>query len=327
MHYALPRLEFSQDRYYQSTSSSVVVDALGDFDVYFFYKRDKLPDFQAVSIDPGTEYAMPGETYNASATFKLKEEGYFWPHEGDIKITHNDTTVLEEKNVIFQLGETKSYDFTWTGTEDDSKICIEIWPSIPTISQPRPGEKLEDAYPDDNKLCIDVENGEVTLTVLTDPNISSVGTTTPEPGIYKVERDSTIPLMATPNNNWEFVRWKGDISSTNPDTSVTMDESKIVIAEFARKQFKLTIEARPPEGGTTNPGVGTHYVDAGSTVTIRAYPGSDYEFISWGGDGTGTSPTTSVYMNSNKHVIAYFQMEDPPPQSDPKGLGNPILVE
>lgn len=154
-----------------------------------------------------------------------------------------------------------------------------------------------------------------------------MGTTDPAPGIYKVKRDSKIPLKATPNSNWKFVRWKGDISTINPSTSVIMDESKVVIAEFARKQFRLTIEARPPEGGTTSPPPGVYYIDTGTTVKISAFPAPKYEFIKWGGDAFGSNYTTYVYMNEDKHVIAFFELTEPYPDPKPRGLGNPIIVE
>lgn len=327
-YYGLRRLNVREQAYLPASTGVRIIDALGDTDIFFYYERNVLPDFEVVSLDPGTVYSSPDQDHKGKATFRLKEDNYFWPHEADIYIKHNDEIIFELKNEVFDPGQVKTFEFTWTGLEDeDSTLCAEIWPSIPTISQPRPGEELEDADPKDNEICIEVLTGVLTLTVLKDPDLVAVGTTEPPPGIYKVPRGSRVYLKATPNPNWKFVRWKGDISTTNPNTSVFMDKSKVVIAEFARKQFKLVIEAKPPVGGTTNPAPGIYYIDAGVLVNINAYPFVNYEFIKWEGDATGTNPTTQVRMNRDKHVIAIFEMNTPPPTPEPKGLGNPIIVD
>ena len=326
--YAYPKLDNLDFIHLLDASESRFVYPLGDFNIYFYYEKDAKPDFQAVSLEPGTEYSHPDKVHKGKATFMLKEEGYYWPHEADIFIKHNDEIIFEKRNVPFELGETKTYEFEWSGIElQDSELSAEIWPSIPTKAVPKPGETLEDAYPEDNVIKITVESGQVTLTVRKDPNLILVGTTDPEPGVYIVDRGTEVRLEAIPNNNWEFVRWKDDIDTTDRITSVIMDRSKVVTAEFARKQFKLTIEVRPPLGGTTEPWPGVHYVDAGSTVRIEAFPAENYRFIRWDGDASGTNLTTWVYMNRDKHVIAIFDSGPPQPPPDPKGLGNPILVE
>lgn len=58
-------------------------------------------------------------------------------------------------------------------------------------------------------------------------------------------------------------------------------------------------------GGYIDPGSGDY--PAYSTVKLTAHPISGYQFTSWGGDASGTSPTFNLYMNSDKHVEAYFE--------------------
>ena len=58
-------------------------------------------------------------------------------------------------------------------------------------------------------------------------------------------------------------------------------------------------------GGYVEPGSGDY--PAYSTVTLRAYPLSGYQFLSWGGDASGTSPTYNLYMDGDKYVEAYFE--------------------
>lgn len=59
--------------------------------------------------------------------------------------------------------------------------------------------------------------------------------------------------------------------------------------------------------GTVTPGSGKFA--AGERVTLTADPGSatSARFDHWGGNASGTSPTISITMNSNKKIIAYFE--------------------
>jgi hypothetical protein len=58
-------------------------------------------------------------------------------------------------------------------------------------------------------------------------------------------------------------------------------------------------------GGYVEPGSGDYA--RYTTLTLTAHPYSGYKFTSWGGDCSGTSPTCSLYMDSDKYVEAYFE--------------------
>jgi len=80
--------------------------------------------------------------------------------------------------------------------------------------------------------------------------------------------------------------------------------SKVVSLEVpAPATFHLSVSV--PSGGYVTPGSGDYL--AYSTVTLRAYPYSGYQFTRWGGDASGTSTTYNLYMNSDKSVTAYFE--------------------
>ncbi|MBA7473493.1 hypothetical protein ES707_08833 [subsurface metagenome] len=81
-------------------------------------------------------------------------------------------------------------------------------------------------------------------------------------------------------------------------------KSKVVSLEIPEPEtFHLSVSV--PSGGSISPGSGDYL--AYSTVTLRAYPHSGYQFVRWGGDASGTSTTYNLYMNSNKSVVAYFE--------------------
>lgn len=58
-------------------------------------------------------------------------------------------------------------------------------------------------------------------------------------------------------------------------------------------------------GGYVEPGSGDY--PANTTITLRAYPLSGYQFTGWGGNASGVALTYNLYMNSDKNVEAYFE--------------------
>ena len=68
--------------------------------------------------------------------------------------------------------------------------------------------------------------------------------------------------------------------------------------------YTLTATANPSEGGTVSPS--SQQYDSGDVAAITATPSSEYVFQSWSGSASGTSPSTTVTMNSDKAVVANF---------------------
>ncbi|GAG53404.1 unnamed protein product, partial [marine sediment metagenome] len=133
------------------------------------------------------------------------------------------------------------------------------------------------------------------------------GTTDPSPGEHIFDTGTEVNITATPDTNYRFSGWTGDVPSghenDNPIT-ITMDSDKSVTANFIR-QYTLTVAAGT--GGTTDPSPGTHLQDSGTQVTITAIPSSGYEFSSWGEDASGTTNPITITMDSDKSVIANFK--------------------
>ena len=76
-------------------------------------------------------------------------------------------------------------------------------------------------------------------------------------------------------------------------------------------QYALTMAVSPAGAGTTVPAIGDTY-DAGTIVQVAATPASGYEFGYWtGADNNWMNPST-VTMNANKTVTAYFTQITPP---------------
>ncbi|MBA7594375.1 hypothetical protein ES703_01316 [subsurface metagenome] len=70
-----------------------------------------------------------------------------------------------------------------------------------------------------------------TYTLTTSVSPSGAGSVSPSGGEY--DAGASVSLSATANSGYVFDYWSGSISGTGPNTSVTMDSDKNVIANFA----------------------------------------------------------------------------------------------
>jgi hypothetical protein len=138
-------------------------------------------------------------------------------------------------------------------------------------------------------------------------NINGSGYTNLPAGSYRYDEDEVSSLVATPNNGWYFDRWDGDVlSPTLPTTSVKLNESKVVTANFKRIIHDLAISVNG--SGSTDPPIGNHSYAEGETVSIVATPASGWYFDRWDGDVLSpTSLTTSMKLNESKTVTANFK--------------------
>jgi len=74
--------------------------------------------------------------------------------------------------------------------------------------------------------------------------------------------------------------------------------------ETPQKRYSLSVIASPTEGGSVSPTSGLY--DSDSLVTIVATPADGYDFVSWSGDVSGSEPTVSITMDSDKEAVAVF---------------------
>ncbi len=77
--------------------------------------------------------------------------------------------------------------------------------------------------------------------------------------------------------------------------------------------YSLFTLVSPQGSGSISPSNGTY--NSEDVVTLTAVPSSGYQFNSWSSDVSGTSPTITINMNSNKSMTANFQVlvEKSPP--------------
>lgn len=69
--------------------------------------------------------------------------------------------------------------------------------------------------------------------------------------------------------------------------------------------FTLSTSVGTTEAGSVSPSNGSY--ESGARVTLTATPSVGYRFTSWSGDASGTAPTITITMDSDKKVLANFE--------------------
>lgn len=152
------------------------------------------------------------------------------------------------------------------------------------------------------------------LNTTTDPSGSGVVNLNPAPNCFQglgYLSETNVTLTAVPNNGYTFSYWGGDtIGSMNP-TTITMNGTKNVTANFSASPTCYTLTLNVTPGGSViaypiaNCNGGAQY-SPGIEVSLTAVSHSGYKFINWSGDASGTSTGTSVTMNNHKTINANF---------------------
>jgi len=86
--------------------------------------------------------------------------------------------------------------------------------------------------------------------------------------------------------------------------ALTSEWSPSKTVNIAAETFRLSISVSPSGSGSVNPGSGNY--DSETRVTLTATSVSAYVFDHWAGDASGTSPTITINMDSDKSIVANF---------------------
>ena len=86
--------------------------------------------------------------------------------------------------------------------------------------------------------------------------------------------------------------------------------------------YTLSVSVNPLGAGSVSPSDGQY--EEGTQVTLTTTPASGYTFDYWGGDASGSLPTITITMDSNKSVTAYFQLIPEPEPIEFSGQGDDV---
>ncbi len=119
------------------------------------------------------------------------------------------------------------------------------------------------------------------------------------------DNGESVQFKAVPAPGYQFDSWSGDLSGNINPSTVVVDCTKGVTANFSRVARTLTIGVSG--NGSTTPEAGSHSYSDGVVVVITATPDSVWQFVGWSGDVTEPSlPTITVVMDADKAFIASF---------------------
>ena len=140
---------------------------------------------------------------------------------------------------------------------------------------------------------------EHTVTISVNGNGNVTGANT---GTYL--EGTELTLTATPAEHYEFTGWTGDVSSTEKPLTIIVDGDKNITANFAKKQYTLTVLTNDENKGTVS-GAGTY--DYGTVVAIEAIAQPGYKLLYW--SDRSSDLTRTITMNKNEALSAYFVKE------------------
>ena len=135
---------------------------------------------------------------------------------------------------------------------------------------------------------------------------------TVSPSSQQYDSGDVANVTATASAEYVFQSWSGSASGSSPNTTVTMDRDKAVVANFIKKQYPLTIEIQG-EGTITETvikqGLATDY-NSGTIVQLTAVPKDGWKFVEWSGDLTGSDNPVQITIDGSKTVKAIFKIKN-----------------
>lgn len=154
--------------------------------------------------------------------------------------------------------------------------------------------------------------------------------TSPGEGAFSYTAGTMVELVAVADGCYDFVNWTGDAvtDSDSPSTTIIMDTTKSVTANFALRTHELTVE--PEAGGSViEPGEGVFSYACGTTVALVAEADRGYRFLNWTGDadtiGDATSAQTTITMDDSYFIGARFRAAYSIYDTVVEGLSTPMM--
>lgn len=222
----------------------------------------------------------PPDVFTVTTVPQPVEGGMIEPFQGSELFVEDDMvtlTAVPNEGWIFDR---------WAGDLDstDNPLTFSVQSDVTAVAV------FEVKPPDNFTLSIDVEGQ---------------GTTTPPVGDNVVPSFQDIELLATPADDWLFVRWEGAVTTVNNPVTLFMDDDKSMTAVFSevpKAVLSTTIAGIGSIG--LNPSGGIY--DVGEVVAATASPAAGWRFDHWEGDVTGSQNPVEITMNVNKSITAVF---------------------
>ena len=256
-------------------------------------------------------------TANANSGYKFDHWG------GDASGTQNPLTVTMDANKTITANfAINMYSLTvnatnGTVTKNPDQSSYNHGTSVELTATPVTGYHFTnwsgDASGIQNPLTVTMDarktitaNFAINMYSLTVNATNGTVTKNPDQAIYN--HGTSVELTATPVIGYHFANWSGDVSGTQNPLTVTMDANKTITANFAINMYSLTVNAT---NGTVTKNPDQAIYDHGTSVQLTATPSTDYHFVNWSGDASGTESPLTIVMDGNKTITADFAINLP----------------
>ena len=131
-------------------------------------------------------------------------------------------------------------------------------------------------------ISLNCEDDPIQYQLKTEVNPEGVGSISPASGLFNKGTEVEISASRM-NNEYIFKNWSGDASGDENPMTVVMTDDMVVIANFEKRNYPLTIEIQG-EGTVKEeivPAKSSTDYPSGTTIRLTATPGPEWEFVRW----------------------------------------------
>jgi len=258
--------------------------------------------------DPETTITM-SDSYSITANFELKEGWYGLTTSstegGEVATPGEDIFVYAANTTVNLVAEpNEGYHFcNWTG---NVSTIADVYAAATNIT-------MDDSY--STTANFELDEGWYSLTIFSTEGGS---VTEPGEGISVHAANTTVNLVAEPNEGYQFLKWTGNVSTIADvyaaSTNITMYDSYSIAATFETSHpepVMATLTVSSTTGGiVTDPGEGTFSYPLGTAANLVAEAVSGYQFSHWSGDVNTfadiDAAETTIIMNGDYSITANF---------------------
>ena len=317
--------KITQNKIWAHVDNSLAYDGRGGIWIAQSVDNNNWPSYEILShINKNGEIDWKSSDYKSTSLFSnANSDGY--SKRGQVAYSMKDHLLVfggNERTHIFQvtydattgvpsLGTTYKYRTPWISDYGNiDGLAFDYAGDLYVMSAKR--ERLyKYVVPTTNNTCTTpAKKSQVITLVSATPeynvtiNTNGEGTVSgANSGVYT--QGAELNLTATPAEHYTFTGWTGDVESTDNPLTVTVNSGMTITANFAKKNYTLTVFVNDENRGTIDVATGSH--EAGAEVTLTATPKAGYKLLAW--SNKATTPSITLTMDNNKAVSAYFVKE------------------
>jgi hypothetical protein len=120
--------------------------------------------------------------------------------------------------------------------------------------------------------------------------------------------NDVVQLTATPDTDWLFNSWSGDLIGSENPASLTITGNMNVGALFTQNDYTLTISTTGSGSVVKSPDQSIYHY--GDVVQLTATASTGWSFTSWSGDLTGSTNPASLTITKDMSVMATFTQNE-----------------